>query len=370
MVTPALDLNLYSAEYAPRILSASAVSSGLTVTWGRTQLTDAPMNRVLTATLAHAKKLPLKLLPARIYAELNGTCIFDGIIDKVNVRNLPDDPIQSIRATENSSWWSTWERILDLPARSSSYTGKEIQTALDTLVQAPETVLSPGMPVTPPRMNRVLFGATGPIQTPAKQGYETLIKSTPLAQPAWSPDMGALEPTTHTPKTAPANVTTIPANHIECDRSLTLTAQNCIGSVKWTMAGDWNTPKNTFNKLVPGTSTFGLRRGNLAKITTTLGRGGTTTNAAINNLINPALELLALQITPPRKIKLSTHRTNLPQNLLTPWETGQTIHIPDDPIATWLTGSPDAWLRPIGGTLAIHRDRVDHELTCIWVAGP
>lgn len=369
-MTPDLNFTLYSAEYAPQILNASATAAGLAVTWGRTQLTDAPMNRVLTATLAHAKKLPPKLLPARIYAELNGTCIFDGIIDTVNARNFPDAPIHSVRATENASWWSAWGRVLDLPARSSSYTGQEIQTALDTLVQAPENILSPGSPVPPPRMKRVLFGATGPIQTPAKQGYETLIKSTPLAQPAWSPAMDVLEPTTHTPKTTPANVTTIPANRIGHDRSLTLTAQNCLGSVEWTMAGDWNTPKNTFTKLVPGTPTFGLRRGNLAKITTPLGRSGTTTNAAINNLITPALELLALQITPPRKITLSTHRTNLPQNLLTPWETGQTIHIPNDPIATWLTDTPDAWLRPIGGTLTIHKDRIDHDLTCIWVNQP
>lgn len=366
-----MELTLYGGDN-PRIYYARDIRSGVTITWGRSSLAEPPMNRTARFILPAPRRFPARLIPSRAVITLGSDNLFDGLVDTCTVGKYTSRPRVHLRATENSSWWSAWVREMELPARNRSYTASEIRTAIEQTLRKPENALTPGQPVTPPTLTTApSIGASGPLRAATKEAYETLMQTAPLAYASWSPDMRTLATTAHSPTSAAAATTTIPAVNIVIDPEIVVTAESQAGVLTWEMEGAWNSTKNTVHKLVPGTRNFSLRRGNDLVVSTPLGLGGTADSAVIRTRIDPSLELLARQLTAPRRLRLSTaHTPTLPTSLILPWENGQTIHIPDDPIARYLTGSAAAYLRPIGGELTITPDRIDHDLTCIWVDAP
>ena len=343
-ITPG-DAIIFGGRQGPIQLNKKMIASGVEIQWGRRRINEAPINRGLSMKI-HDPRIIARirnLMPTRIYCELrdNGTefGVFDGIIDKLTIRNIGNKPTVIIHATENFSWWSAWQRTIKMEENWLGWSKTHIETEINKELAKQESVFTPGQSVTRFTWEAPLISAIkGPIEGSIQVILETCAKSHPLAYPAWSPEADVLAATTHTPETKASNITTIPSRQISFDKSLTITAASQIGTVSWSWAGELGQENGKKIALVPGVTAFELRRGNTLDLSTPLGRLTRISQTTFEQHLTPALNLIAAQITPPREITISTARTpTLPRELLTPWEHGQTIKITGDPIAQMLT---------------------------------
>ena len=340
------------------------------ITWGRESLFTEPANRRLQVQYLAIPQIMEGVSGTWVGAQIAVSVKFDhrppqplfqGRIDRISIQpiDIPGKPpwLITITATEAP----TWSNVLNSEqggAKSLTSYGARRRRALEAI----------------PRLE-VLDGYEIDLREPGssflttRQIVESLV-CRPGAFPVWSPDWEKVAPSAYD-LTRPAVVTSLSAAEvIDSGGEVSFDAPGWPTTIIYQEGGVFGTDKASSGDAVIRNTFDQWDRGYVTTITNKY--CPTIENGSTLNRARPHIELVKAQLTSPRRFTLDssvTPRLITTDALWATWENpNRRLQITGDRYAAALKnaiGAVQDYI-PIGGTLSIYHDHVEHDLTCLW----
>ena len=338
------------------------------ITWGRESLFTEPANRRLQLHYMAIPKVITAISSAWIGGQIGVSAKFDyrphqplfqGRIDRISIQpiDIPGKPpwLITITATEAP----TWSNILNSEqggAKSLTSYSARLNRVLEAI---PQLEVFDG--------HDVDLREPGSSFLTTRQIVESLV-CRPGAFPVWSPDWEKIAPSTYD-LGRPAVVTNLSAAEvIDSGGEIAFDAPGWPTTIIYQEGGIFGADKASSGTAVIRNTFDQWDRGYVTTITNKYcPASGTTLSRAY-----PHTELVKAQLTSPRRFTLDSGvvaRLTASDALWATWENpNRRLQITGDRYAAALKnaiGAVQDYI-PIGGTLSIYHDHVEHDMTCLW----
>lgn len=338
------------------------------ITWGREALFTEPANRRLQLRYMAIPEVITAISSAWIGGQISVGAkidyrphqpLFQGRIDRISIQpiDIPGKPpwLITITATEAP----TWSNILNGEqggAKSLTSYSARLNRILEAIPQL--EVFD---------RHDVDLREPGSSFLTTRQIAESLV-ARPGAFPVWSPDWKKIAPSTYD-LGRPAVVTNLSAAEvIDADGEIAFDASGWPTTIIYQEGGVFGADKASSGTAVIRNTFDQWDRGYVTTITNKYcPTDGTTLSRA-----HPHTELVKAQLTSPRRFTLDSGvvpRLITAAALWDTWENpNRRLQITGDKYAAALKnaiGAVQDYI-PIGGTLSIYHDHVEHDMTCLW----
>lgn len=338
------------------------------ITWGRENLFDEPSNRRLQLRYMAIPEVITAISSAWIGGQIGVSAkidyrphqpLFQGRIDRISIQpiDIPGKPpwLITITATEAPTWSNILNGEQGGAKGLTSYSAR-LNRVLEAIPQL-----------------EVFDAHDADLREPGssflttRQIAESLV-ARPGAFPVWSPDWGKIAPSTYD-LNRPAVVTSLSAAEvIDADGEIAFDASGWPATIIYQEGGVFGADKASSGTAVIRNTFDQWDRGYVTTITNKYcPTSGTTLSRA-----HPHTELVKAQLTSPRRFTLDSAvvpRLITAAALWDTWENpNRRLQITGDKYAAALKnaiGAVQDYI-PIGGTLSIYHDHVEHDLTCLW----
>lgn len=338
------------------------------ITWGREALFTEPANRRLQLRYMAIPEVITAISSAWIGGQIGVSAkidyrphqpLFQGRIDRISIQpiDIPGKPpwLITITATEAPTWSNILNGEQGGAKGLTSYSAR-LNRVLEAIPQL-EVFDAHDADLREPNSS---FLTT-------RQIAESLV-ARPGAFPVWSPDWGKIAPSTYD-LNRPAVVTSLSAAEvIDADGEIAFDASGWPATIIYQEGGVFGADKASSGTAVIRNTFDQWDRGYVTTITNKYcPTSGTTLSRA-----HPHTELVKAQLTSPRRFTLDSAvvpRLITAAALWDTWENpNRRLQITGDKYAAALKnaiGAVQDYI-PIGGTLSIYHDHIEHDLTCLW----
>lgn len=346
------------------------ILTGISITWGRQSLWDAPVKRSCKFTISYediqaARDQWFTFLRANVTVTLDGTVVFVGHIDSMEFEEIGDQWWIAYSAVEATGWNNLMSRTFETRANTPA------------LMRASMEIQSGGIRpnIIEPATTEVRFRPPAqPVTLTYEQGWGAVAAPWPLSHPQWSPDYSQCSATTWRLDHAWGTNITVFANEV-AGKPPRMDAGEMTRTIYWESGGTYGESNNG----TPQVSSYwalGSEGG------ANSGRKSTNPYAVKSyplEMINAASNLAKAQITAPREFTFYDDLLmEIPQRigqvmpLFYTWEQRRRFKInPDgrghDPYAAILFDAQPLYVA-IGGTLTIRHDQTAHDVTAIYAS--
>lgn len=338
------------------------------ITWGRENLFDEPSNRRLQLRYMAIPEVITAISSAWIGGQIGVGAKFDyrphqvlfqGRIDRISIQpiDIPGKPpwLISLSATEAPTWSNVLNGEQSGAKSLTSYSAR-LNRVLEAIPQL-----------------EVLDGHDVDLREPGssflttRQIAESLV-CRPGSFPVWSPNWETIAPSTYD-LGRPAVATSLSAAEvIDSGGEVSFDAPGWPTTIIYQEGGIFGTDKASSGTAVIRNTFDQWDRGYVTTITNKYcPTSGTTVSRA-----QPHTELVKAQLTSPRRFTLDSGvvpRLITSAALWVTWENpNRRLQITGDKYSAALKnaiGAVQDYI-PIGGTLSIYYDHVEHDLTCLW----